>query len=218
MASIDRKPEICGDSPERIYVTEANREEENVRRHIARYEFAARHIPAGARILDCACGSGYGAELLAERVPNSYVLGVDRSYDAVSYAQHHHWVKDVYYVLGCIEKQRHTGLGAVVTLETIEHIHPRNCQEFLHDAAGWIEPGGVLVASSPMLRYRDGVPYVTSPHHVNEMPRAELLAMFAEIFPPAGWARHYYHQVQEAFVPLLDEDDGFLLMVARKRK
>lgn len=218
MACIDRKPEVLGNSPERIYVTDANRRDENVRRHVARYEFAARHIPAGARVLDCACGSGYGTELLARLVPDSYVLGVDRSYDAIGYAQLHHWSDRTYYLLGSVEKQRHVGLGALVTLETLEHLHPCNCQEFLRDAARWIKPGGVLVASSPMLRCRDGVPYVTSPYHVNEMPRYELLAMFAEVFPPPEWVLHYYHQVQEAFVPLLDEDEGFCVVVGRKKR
>lgn len=229
MASIDQKIEVCGNSPERIYVTDANRNDENVRRHIARYEFAARHIPAGASILDCACGSGYGTEILARRVGWSYVLGADRDHGAISYAQAHHRCRGSYHLLSDIGKldMEEGSLDAVVSLETMEHVPLEVCREFLASAARWVKPGGIIVASSPMLRYRivgdpaggrqDPVPYVTSPHHVNEMPRRELLAILVEVLPLSGWVHNFYHQEQEAFVPLLDEHEGFLVVVARKR-
>ena len=35
--------------------------------------------------------------------------------------------------------------------------------------------------SALMLRYRDGVPFVTNPYHINEQPKAALLAMFREL-------------------------------------
>lgn len=219
MASIGRKIEVRGDSPERLYVTEANRGGENVRRHIARYEFAARHIPAGSFILDCACGSGYGTELLAGLVPRSLILGVDNSQDAIGYAQTRHRYEGCCYLLLDTTKlpMPLDSLDAVVTLETIEHLPPDVCRGFLARVAGWVKPGGVVVASSPMLRHKDGQPYVTSPYHINELPRRELLAMLVEVFPLSGWVHDFYHQEQEAFVPLLSEDTGFCVVVARKR-
>jgi 2-polyprenyl-3-methyl-5-hydroxy-6-metoxy-1,4-benzoquinol methylase len=212
-------------SPERIY-PDPWHADENTRRHIARYEFAASHIPAGATVLDCACGSGYGAEILAGKVSGAkVVVGVDKSAKAIDYALAHHSPRGVSYACQRLEDFRGGPccVDAVVTLETLEHIPRDVCRRFLQDAGCWLRPGGVLVASSPMLRYRNGEPYITSPFHVNEMPRAELLAMFEELLPAAGaagaagWVKHYYHQEQEAFLPLLDEDTGFLVLVARKR-
>lgn len=48
------------------------------------------------------------------------------------------------------------------------------------------------------------------------MPRPELLEMFSDCLP--GYVIHFYHQKQGAFLPLLDEDTGFCVAVARRRE
>ena len=58
-----------------------------LRLHLERYEFAARFLAAG-RVLDIACGAGYGTRLLADRAAGRCaVLGVDRSESAIDYAR-----------------------------------------------------------------------------------------------------------------------------------
>jgi 2-polyprenyl-3-methyl-5-hydroxy-6-metoxy-1,4-benzoquinol methylase len=173
-------------------------------------------------VLDCACGSGYGTEILATMAKAKPVIGVDRSAEAIHYAQTNHLHPNVTYAqreLGLMDRryQWFHAIDVVVTLETLEHLPGPECRAFLTAAARWISPGGLLIASSPMLRYRDGQPYITSPYHINEMPRAELLALFEELLSAAGWVKHYYHQEQESFLPLLDEHTGFCILVARKR-
>lgn len=202
-------------SPERVYPNSSNATDENIRRHVARYEFAAKVIPAGGSVLDCACGSGYGTRILARKA--LAVCGVDQSEEAIGYAFEHHAPPNVLYVHHRLETLHYrTGaLDAVVTLETLEHVAHYNCRTFLEKVGCWIRPGGVLVASSPMLRYQDGKPFVTSPFHINEMPRKDLLAMVENCLP--GYRIHYYHQVQETFVPLLGEDTGFCVVVARRK-
>lgn len=209
---------VAGNSPERIYVTEDNQDDDNVRRHISRYEFAAQFIQVGASVLDCACGSGYGTQILTTRA--SRVVAVDRDPAAIGYAQRHHACLGVHYMLSSVEQLTLSTntLDAVVMLETIEHLPPDVCREFLTRAAGWVKPGGVVVASSPMLRYKDGKPYVTSPFHINELPRKELLQLLVvDTFPVGEWVHHFYHQNQEAFLPLVYEHEGFCVMVARRR-
>src|SRR5512139_2750057 len=53
--------------------------------HRERYAFAARCLAPG-RVLDIACGVGYGAPLLATRATGG-VLGVDRSEAAIEHAR-----------------------------------------------------------------------------------------------------------------------------------
>ncbi len=52
--------------------------------HLARYLFASK-LCRGKRVLDLACGTGYGAAEMAAYA--STVTGVDKSTDALSHAQ-----------------------------------------------------------------------------------------------------------------------------------
>lgn len=208
-------------SPERLYPDSTLDGSENVQRHVARYRFAAQFIERGAVVLDCACGSGYGSGILAGRAAR--VIGVDKSEEAIDYAKAHHSSPKIVYehmyletlAYQLLKDVRADGLDAVVTLETLEHVPEDVCRTFLYDVGRWIKPGGVLVASSPMLRYRDGKPFVTSPYHVNELPTVLLVQMFYDCLP--GYTIHHYHQRQDTFLPLLDEDTGFLVVVARRK-
>lgn len=201
-------------SPERIYVSPETGDDENVQRHVARYAFAASFLTHASVVLDCACGSGYGSELLAAKAAR--VIGIDQSAAAIDYARARHASPKTVYTCQPLETLEFQSgdLDAVVSLETLEHVPPRVCIQFLRNAAHWLQKGGVLVASSPMLRYRDGRPFVTNPYHVNEMPKDELVRMFACALP--GYLLHYYHQRQDAFLPLLEENTGFCVVVARK--
>ena len=55
------------------------------RDHVARYEFARDLLPEGLKILDAACGCGYGSYILSQKAAN--VHGVDASLEAIKYAQ-----------------------------------------------------------------------------------------------------------------------------------
>ena len=60
--------------------------QETLELHLARYNFATRFINGG-RVLDCACGVGYGTAILASAVKTpSSVLGVDIDPKAARYA------------------------------------------------------------------------------------------------------------------------------------
>ena len=54
--------------------------------HMQRYAFASDSL-AGPRVLDMACGCGYGSALLAERHPDKQITGIDIDPEAIAYAQ-----------------------------------------------------------------------------------------------------------------------------------
>lgn len=85
--------------------------------HVVRYDFAAKY--AKGRILDAACGCGYGSSLLAQK---GVVTGVDSYKKAIDWANHH-FLSDVEYLHARIEDEPWKGrFETVVSLETIEHL------------------------------------------------------------------------------------------------
>ena len=103
-----------------------------------------------------------------------------------------------------------------MSIETIEHVPKEVAALFLQQMASWVKPGGVVVMSSPMLRYKDGKPYVTNPYHINEMPRSEFFELCQAAMP--DFVFHFYYQSEQSFLPLLDENTGFCISVGRRTK
>jgi len=110
---------------------------------VARYEFAARSIPAGSRVIDFACGVGYGTRIVADA--GNEVSGFDIDAEAIAYAREH------YTAAGVVFAQRNgnapADMGeadAAICFETIEHLEdPRLLLKALHKSAP------MLIASVP---------------------------------------------------------------------
>lgn len=91
--------------------------------HVARYAWAKRHLAPKSRVLDVACGVGYGAWFLANA--GHFVTAIDRDAEAIAYAKEHYdhpnivWhCQDVDWLGGYDESAFH----AVTCFETIEHL------------------------------------------------------------------------------------------------
>lgn len=187
-------------------------DEQNKARHIARYIFAREKIKDGGIVLDCACGSGYGSQILSKKAKK--VVGVDVDSKTILYAKKHYTSSNIDFIkedLHNIDFADNT-FDNVVSLETIEHIP--EAKPFLIKIKNLLKKGGVVIVSSPMLRYKDGKPYITNPYHINEMPRDEFLSLTNEVF---GDSCEYFAQHQEAFTPLKDESTGFCIAVCKNQ-
>lgn len=114
--------------------------------HVQRYRFAASHLRPG-RVLDIACGVGYGAPLLAAR-PDVRVLGVDVSEDAIAYAQaRNHDPRVEFRVADALDFEDSDGFDTIVSLETVEHVVDADL--LIARLAGLLRPGGCLIGSVP---------------------------------------------------------------------
>lgn len=113
-----------------------------------RYAFA-RQGAAGKRVLDIACGNGFGTVHLAEVAAS--VVGVDASASAVATARSAFARPNVRYEhVG--KAPLPFGEGAfdlVVCLETLEHMRGEEQGAFLADLRRMLAPDGVLVLSTP---------------------------------------------------------------------
>ncbi len=146
---------------------------ETLRLHLERYEFAARHARP-PRVLDLACGVGYGTHLVAAR--NAAVtgaLGVDLSEEAIRYATERYGSPRVRFRVGdAMRFSDLAGFDTVVSLETVEHLpDPR---AFFGRLVQLLRPGGVLVASVPTTPSVD-----VNPHHRHDFSEASFQALAA---------------------------------------
>lgn len=144
--------------------------QESLRLHLARYEFAAEYIRP-SRVLDIACGVGYGTCLLAERRPDVVAVGVDISQPAIEYARSRYAHERVEFV-SC-DARTFTdpdGFDSVVSLETIEHLGDPD--SFVAHLVEQLRPGGVFVASVPSTPTVDA-----NPNHVNDFSEGSFRRM-----------------------------------------
>ncbi len=102
-------------------IAEMASEQPEKRIHMERYEYAAG-VLAGKRVLDCACGMGYGTAILGQQCK---VVGVDIDPSAIALAQEQYPdyqfdVADIYDLSSC-EFPVHD-FEAFVSFETLEHL------------------------------------------------------------------------------------------------
>jgi len=152
--------------------------------HWHRYAFVAA-IVRGMRVLDAACGEGYGSFLLARAA--TQVTGIDISADAVAHARERYASGNLTFVHGSVTDLPlpDACVDVVVSFETIEHLSAQ--REMLAEFRRVLTPSGVLVISSPNRPVYNEAGKVENHFHVQELDRAELKALLDPAFPRQAW-------------------------------
>jgi ubiquinone/menaquinone biosynthesis C-methylase UbiE len=153
--------------------------------HWHRYHFAAR-FAHGLRVVDAACGEGYGSALLARSAAS--VTGADISAEAIAHARAAYaGVANLAFVAAPCTKLPLADASAdlFVSFETVEHIDRQ--EAFLDEAARVLAPDGLLLLSCPNKREYSDRRGFTNEFHVKELYREELAALVARRFPHARW-------------------------------
>jgi SAM-dependent methyltransferase len=138
------------------------------RRHLAAYDWIARHV-AGLEVVDMACGEGYGSAVLAQRAAR--VTGVDANPEAHEHARAKYTRPGLSFERDLVETWAKP-VDAVVFLQTIEHVQDPGA--ILDHFRSIVRPGGVAYVSTPNLLTLAGPDREKSdnPWHVKEY-RAE---------------------------------------------
>jgi ubiquinone/menaquinone biosynthesis C-methylase UbiE len=153
--------------------------------HWHRYHFASRWS-AGRRVLDIACGEGYGSALLSRNA--AHVTGVDVSLEAIEHArQAYGSARNVEFRSGSCTRipLPDASVDLVVSFETIEHIEEQ--QAFLDEVARVLTPDGVLLVSCPNKEEYTDKREFDNEFHVKELYREELDALLRSRFAHADW-------------------------------
>lgn len=112
--------------------------------HLGRYRFAKDFV-RGQRVLDIACGDGYGAAALA-RAGASSVIGIDVAPEVCEHARRKYGLDARVGDAQAIPLPDRS-IDCVVSFETIEHVD--NPLLFVRECARVLVPAGILIVSSP---------------------------------------------------------------------
>ena len=145
------------------------------RRHLVVYEWIAERC-AGLKVIDMACGEGYGTEVLARRARE--VTGVDANPEAFEHARLKYTRPGVRFVRNMIELHAEP-CDAVVFLQTIEHVpDPQGVLRHFGDMAAT-----VYVSTPNLLTLAPaGADKSGNPWHLREYRVAEFRALCESVF------------------------------------
>jgi len=173
--------------------------------HLARYRWAAQRLPAASRVIDVACGVGYGARILAEA--GHRVLAIDNDPEAIAYAREHYAHRRIRY-----RQADASALGdlsgfapdAAVSFETIEHLaDPAPLLTALRAAP-------LLLASVPN---ETVFPFRGYLHHHRHYTAAE----FTDLLRETGWQPRLWFGQADAHSDVLPNVEGRTLVAEAKR-
>lgn len=148
--------------------------------HRSRYHFAAGRV-TGLRVLDVACGSGHGLDVLADAGART-VLGVEIDPVAARTARRSHPVQvGVVRADGTALPIATGSIDFVASFETVEHVEADD--RFVAELRRVLTPDGVAVISTPNARVTrpvDGVPQ--NPFHVREYTNDQFESLLRRHF------------------------------------
>ncbi len=151
--------------------------------HLHRYAIAA-DLVAGNKVLDIACGEGYGSRLLAKTA--AHVTAVDLDEQTVEEARQKYQFPNLEFRAGSIEKipAENGSFDIVVSFETIEHIASH--EKLMSEIKRVLKNDGLLIMSTPDKKIYTDVSGRKNQFHTKELYAEEFQTLL----------QNYFHHIQ----------------------
>jgi len=148
--------------------------------HLHRYAFAAQFVK-GKKVLDLACGEGYGSYILAQEA--DCVIGVEIDERAINHAQSKYLQEGLHFIKGSITEIPVEGeqeFDVIVCFEAIEHI--KDHDNLLSEVKRLIKDNGVFIVSTPNKATHTDEHGFNNPFHVKELYFIEFEHLLHQYF------------------------------------
>lgn len=169
--------------------------------HIQRYR-SVLQLVKGKKVLDIACGEGYGTEILSAEAEE--MIGIDIDAGSVQRAKNKYQKENLTYLVGditAIPVSDHS-IDIVVSFETIEHVEEIQQQQFLIEIKRVLKPEGILIISTPNKAiYSDRHQYQNK-WHKKEFYKEEFQKFLQKEFQYLT----FYHQYDEVLNVIEQEE------------
>jgi len=165
---------------ERIYPGQSIITKEVEQEHIERYNFAKNYLKTEWIVLDAACGSGYGTQILSKVAKK--IIGIDISKKAIVHAKKNFQSSNINFFKANLEKKLlfdDEYFDAIVSFETIEHLKEQ--ESMIKEFARVLKKEGLLIISSPDKETIAKIK-IKNPYHVKELARKEFVNLVSKYF------------------------------------
>lgn len=159
---------------ERLYLGKTDAVPEDVEEHLDRYRFACSLLTPQMYVVDAACGTGYGTELVASKAHR--VVGLEKSHHALLWAKAHHAGPSINYRYADLARPLPYPpklFDAVISFETLEHVE--NPDALLSEFARVLKDNGLLIISTPDRNILTDKAGSENRFHIGELSKKEFL-------------------------------------------
>jgi len=166
---------------ERLYIGKTIAAESGVKEHFERYEFVKKYLKPDFIVLDAACGTGYGTDILSNSVKK--VIGLEISEHALNWAKEHYKNSNIEFKQTDLNKSLDLPdnyFDTVVSFETLEHVE--NQENMLGEFKRVLKPGGLLIISSPDREIITGKSGSDNKFHIKELSKKEFIDLMKKYF------------------------------------
>lgn len=135
--------------------------------HSHRYAYATE-FTKDKRVLDLACGEGYGAHLVAQAA--RYVVGLDISEDVIKHATRRYAKDNLHFRQGAMTNFALDGealFDVIIALEAIEHIKEHGA--LLKQVKRHLASDGLFIVSTPDKSAHSDTEDYINPYHLKEL-------------------------------------------------
>jgi len=149
--------------------------------HVHRYVFATQFVK-GKKVLDLACGEGYGAKILSEDALE--VTGIDIDNESIEHAKKKYQKNNLKFLessIISIPLKDEKIFDVITCFETIEHIHEQ--ETMLREVSRLLKDNGIFIISTPNKPVYNQGRQEKNPFHVKELDFNKLKDLLNSFFP-----------------------------------
>jgi len=148
--------------------------------HLHRYRLAKEFVK-GKKVLDLACGEGYGSFMLAEEA--NEVIGIDIDETTIRHASSKYIKKNLEFIKGSITNVPIKGeniFDVVVCFEALEHIEDHD--GLMKEVKRLLKEKGMFIVSTPNRYIYSEQPNYQNPFHLKELYFDEFKELLSKYF------------------------------------
>ncbi|KYH34417.1 putative S-adenosylmethionine-dependent methyltransferase [Clostridium tepidiprofundi DSM 19306] len=166
-------------------------------RIVERYLFAGKYIKNTDKVLEAACGFGYGAAYFSKLCNRVYAL--DIAYENIEFGKNAYDFSNICWQLGDVSKlpYKNEEFDVYVSFETLEHLPLDTVSNYFNEAYRVLKKDGYMIVSTPNRNMRMNI---NNPFHVKEYDFNEFKYLLEKYFDNIDYYSVVENKIEEGIL------------------